>query len=64
MLPTIWACLGMYFLGVIVLNHILDSAEEKDELDMEPIFIALQWPLMGVRIIFYMLSGVKKDDEE
>jgi hypothetical protein len=64
MVIAIWTAFCMYLLGVITLNAIIGGAENKDELDMEPIFVALQWPLIGVRIIFAMITGRGLDEDE
>jgi hypothetical protein len=64
MIIAIWTALIMYFLGVITLNAMLAGASNRDEIDMEPILIALQWPLIGVRVIFAMITGRGLDEDE
>ena len=64
MVIAIWTAVCMYLLGVITLNAIIGGAENQEELEIEPIFVALQWPLIGVRVIFAMITGRGLDEDE
>lgn len=66
MFYAIWTTIGMYLLGVIAINELIEDAANKDELDewdLNPALLALQWPLIAVVAIYYRLTNKKDEDE-
>ena len=66
MFYVIWTIIGMYLLGVIAINELIEGAENQDELDeweLKPALLALQWPLIAVVAIYYRLTNKKDEDE-
>lgn len=66
MFYAIWTTIGMYLLGVIAINELIEDAankDELDELDFDTSLLALQWPLIAVVAIYYRLTNKKDEDE-